>query len=91
MQIVVKVSGQEPPLLPGAPSEEAVALALAAGTMLVPQHPGTRDPELAGWYVAELGDPAAAERLAAALRDAAGVEAAYAKPGAEPASADPAP
>jgi hypothetical protein len=86
MQIVVKVSGQEPPLLPGAPSEEAVALARAAGATLAPQHPGTRDPELAGWYVTELGDPAAAERLASALRDAAGVEAAYVKPGAEPAS-----
>jgi hypothetical protein len=85
MQIVVKVSGQEPPLLPGAPSQVAVALARAAGTTLAPQHPGTRDAELAHWYVAEVADPAAAERLATALRDAAGVEAAYVKPGAEPA------
>jgi len=85
MQIVVKVSGQEPPLLPGTPSEEAAALARAAGTTLAPQHPGTPDAELALWYVAVLADPAAAERLASALRDAAGVEAAYVKPGAEPA------
>jgi hypothetical protein len=91
MQIVVKVSGQERSLLPGAPSGEAVALARAAGTTLAPQHPATRDPELALWYAAELADHAAAERLAAALRDAAGVEAAYVKPGAEPASAAPAP
>jgi hypothetical protein len=93
VQVVVKVAGQEQQLLSGTPSEEAGALARAAGTKLAPQHPGTSDPELASWYVAELADPAAAERLAAALRDTRGVEAAYVKPGDEPASssAPPAP
>ena len=85
MQIVVKVSGQEQPLLSGTPLEDASALVHAAGGTLVPQHPGTGDPELARWYVTEVADPAAAERLAGELRTAPGVEAAYVKPGAEPA------
>jgi hypothetical protein len=82
--VVVKVSGQEKELLPGAPPE-ATALARAAGTKLEPQHPGTLDAELARWYVAEVADPATAERLAEALRNTPGVEAAYVKPGAAPA------
>jgi hypothetical protein len=71
VQVVVKLSGQERPLLPG--------------TALVPQHPGTRDPELAGWYVAEAPDATAAEALAEALRRVPEVEAAYVKPADEPA------
>lgn len=86
MQIVVKVSAQETELLPGSPVEEATKAARLVGTDFVPQHPGSRDPELARWYVAELQDPAAAERLARALRDTPGVEAAYVKPADEPAA-----
>jgi hypothetical protein len=93
VQVVVKVAGQERELPSGTPSEQAGELARAAGTTLAPQHPGTRDPELASWYVAEVADPAGAERLAVALRGTPGVEAAYVKPGDEPASpsAPPAP
>jgi hypothetical protein len=83
--VVVKVSGQEKELLPGAPPSEATALARAAGTELEPQHPGTLDVELARWYVAEVADPVAAQRLAEALRSTPGVEAAYVKPGEAPA------
>jgi len=85
MQIVVKVSGQGRRLLSGTPPESAASLARAAGTTLAPQHPGTGDPELARWYRAELPDRVAAERLAGALRAAAGVEAAYVKPDDAPA------
>jgi hypothetical protein len=85
VQVVVKVSGQEKELLPGTPAEEAGALARAAGTTLKPQHPGTHDAELSRWYVAELADSAAAERLADALRAEPSVEAAYVKPGEAPA------
>ena len=80
MQVVVKVSGQEKELLPG-----TLSLARAAGTKLKPQHPGTPDAELSRWYVAELADPAVAERFAEALRGEPSVEAAYVKPADAPA------
>jgi hypothetical protein len=85
MQIVVRVTGQEEHRPPGSPGDDVIAAAQRAGATLVPQHPGTDDPELARWYVAEVEDPAAAQRLADELLGTPGVDAAYVKPGDEPA------
>jgi hypothetical protein len=71
-RVVVKVSGREQgSLLPG--------------TALSPLHPGSRDPELARWYVTDVASAGAAEELARALVSLPGVEAAFVKPGDEPA------
>jgi hypothetical protein len=62
---------------------EALVSAASLGVEVSPAHPGTRDPELASWYV---GKSAGDEQAAAeALRGVRGVEAAYVKPTAEPA------
>jgi hypothetical protein len=66
-----------------ATAAEARASAASLGVEVSPAHPGTRDLELASWYV---GTSAGDERAAAeALRAVPGVEAAYVKPDAEPA------
>jgi hypothetical protein len=62
----------------------AQAVARQAGATLVPQHPGVDDPDLSRWFVAELADQAAAERLIAALLALDEVDGAYAKPLEEP-------
>jgi len=92
VQVVVRVTGEEAARLLGRPGAAAgppggvEAVARRAGVELAPQHPGVDDPELARWFVAALADRAAAERLVAELLRAPGVEAAFFKPGAEPAA-----
>jgi hypothetical protein len=63
-------------------------IARQAGATLVPQHPGVADPELSRWYVANVQDALAAERLVVALRASEEVEGAYVKPEEEPAGPD---
>jgi hypothetical protein len=92
VEVVVRVTEEEAARLlgrPGAaagPPGAADAVARRAGVELAPQHPGVDDRELARWFVAALPDRAAAERLVSELLSAPGVEAAFFKPGAEPAA-----
>lgn len=51
----------------------------AAGVSLRPLHPGTRDADLARYYVGDVADDAQIQKL----RAIAGVEAAYVKPADE--------
>lgn len=54
-----------------------------AGVTIAPLHPAAGDPELASWFVARV-EPDAVDDVVARFRSCAGVEAAYAKPSAEP-------
>jgi hypothetical protein len=54
-----------------------------AGVAIAPLHPASSDRELATWFVARV-EPHAVDDVIARFRSCAGVEAAYAKPSAEP-------
>ena len=70
MSVVVKVAGD---------ASAVVAAAASLGLQLRPMHPGSDDPELASWFIAETDD----SEVVSALRLIAGVEAAYLKPADE--------
>ena len=69
--------------VPGASSVLSAARQL--GATIVPQHPGVRDPTLSRYFLAQLAERAAAERLVDALSAVPEVESAYLKPDEEPA------
>jgi hypothetical protein len=54
-----------------------------AGVSIAPLHPASSDRELATWFIARV-EPDAVDDVLARFRSCAGVEAAYAKPSAEP-------
>jgi hypothetical protein len=54
-----------------------------AGVTIAPLHPATADRDLASYYVARV-EPQAVDGVLARFLACAGVEAAYAKPAAEP-------
>jgi hypothetical protein len=54
-----------------------------AGVTIAPLHPAATDRDLSTWYVARV-EPHAVDDVIARFRACAGVEAAYAKPSAEP-------
>ncbi|HEX8524061.1 MAG TPA: hypothetical protein VF669_17540 [Tepidisphaeraceae bacterium] len=60
------------------------AAAKRAGARLVAMHPNVNDPQLAKWFYADVPSSADAQKLASELQQVEGVEAAYAKPDAEP-------
>ena len=70
MTVVVKVTGDV---------SSVVGSVAALGLRLRPMHPGSDDPELASWFVAEADDG----EVVSALRSMAGVDAAYLKPADE--------
>jgi hypothetical protein len=91
LQVVVLVTEQEAARLlrphgqqaPGASSVLSVTRKL--GATIAPQHPGVRDPTLSRYFLAQLPERAAAERLVDALLAVPEVESAYLKPDEEPA------
>jgi hypothetical protein len=54
-----------------------------AGVTIAPLHPATADRDLASYYLARV-EPARVDDVVARFRACTGVEAAYAKPSAEP-------
>jgi hypothetical protein len=74
---------------PSNPALQPIAQTLAAfDADLVPQHPGTDDPQLQTWFVVPCGerDARACEALALALRRHDAVLSAYLKPDPTPAA-----
>jgi hypothetical protein len=71
LTVVVKVAGDV---------SSVVESAASLGLQLRPLHPGSDDPELASWFVAEADDT----EVVSALQSMAGVDAAYVKPDDEP-------
>jgi hypothetical protein len=67
LTVVVKVAGNV---------SLVVESAASLGLQLRPLHPGSDDPELTSWFVAETDDG----KVVSALRRMAGVDAAYVKP-----------
>ncbi|MEI8407869.1 MULTISPECIES: hypothetical protein [unclassified Kribbella] len=70
MTVLVKLSGD---------ADDAVASAAALGIRLRPAHPGSRDPELSTWFIAE-SSGTDDETVVSTLRTFPATEAAYTKP-----------
>jgi hypothetical protein len=66
------------------PAADVAAVLGQHGAHLAVMHPGTTDPDLKTWFIAEVADEPAATRLAAILRGLDGIEAAYEQRPAEP-------
>lgn len=71
------------------PPEDLREAAAEAGVAIQPMHPGVLDPELAGWFYADVEDPDRATALTDRLRTLASVEAAYVTPPEGPPDAAP--
>lgn len=70
---------------PQSPAAGAVVAALAGlGAALAPLHVGATDPTLRTYFRVEVADPAAGERVIAALLGLEGVQSVYLAPAATP-------
>jgi hypothetical protein len=88
VQVTVQVSpraakGLRDPASATPEAEELRGRVEQLGLSLQEMHPGTEDPALAEFLIIEVPDPQTGERVATALRDCPGVEAAYMKPSDE--------
>lgn len=61
-------------------SKELQQISEELGVVLKPMHPGAEDILLAPYFIVEVSDPAAAERVIARFRRYEATEAAYPKP-----------
>ena len=68
-----------------APESSVLAVARQLGATIAPQHPDVHDPTLSRYFLAQVPEGAAAERLVDALSAVPEVESAYVKPDEEPA------
>jgi hypothetical protein len=85
MQLTIRVSQEVAPALASGEAtdpraRELLRLAATSGIRLQPLHPGTVDPRLASWFVAEIPEASAVQGVLAQLRQCEAVEAAYIKP-----------
>ncbi|HUG49153.1 MAG TPA: hypothetical protein VMP67_12160 [Candidatus Limnocylindria bacterium] len=81
MDLVVRLR----PETAGAALQRVEAVLVQMGATMTPQFPGAADTELAGYYVVSGLPDSEGERVAAALRELDGVEAAYEQPRPSPA------
>ena len=65
---------------PTSASQKLLKIAEKFGVVLEPMHPGSEDPLLDPYFIAEVPDSGAAERLVTHLRRSKATEAAYIKP-----------
>lgn len=61
-------------------SQELLMIAEELGVLLEPMHPGSDDPLLAPYFMAEVPDSAKAERVITHFRKSDAIKAAYLKP-----------
>ena len=74
---------------PTAESNELLGLGDELGIVLVPLHPGEKDPYLAPYFVVEVEDPDLLELVQQRLLQSEAVEGAYVKPPGEPPEDEP--
>ena len=85
MQVTVQVSADVAQILhkqapPTTESQELFRLLEDLNIILKPIHPGAKDPLLTPYFIIEVSDSAAAERVIALLRNLKSIGAAYLKP-----------
>lgn len=85
MQVVIQVTADVARALHqlGPPTDESEALVQVmetSGLTLEPIHPGTDDPSLQTYFMADVEDPGTAQELINRLQQMPGIEAAYIKP-----------
>lgn len=61
-------------------SRELQQISGELGVVLKPMHPGAQDPLLAPYFIMDVSDPAAADRIIARFQQCKAIEAAYLKP-----------